>query len=247
VLLPLTLPPLSRREKPRGQTHQTRQARPAGRERGAMGRSDEAAALVGATVTAKAADEAVKAVGRGASSASSPTPLPPEDLAAAALAAPAEKPDPKRARRRARLDAACATVFRTKLLRQFAALTYKNRESSSERGLKPPTPPPTPPPPDRETQRRRPLTLAQNKTILLQHQTKQCSSRGAPAAPPPSGSSHPLSSSSWPWSCASPWKPTRARSPVPAPRPRPPPVTWRRFQTARKTCTTWTSPGGYPA
>lgn len=37
--------------------------------------------------------------------------------------------DARLAKRRSRLDAACAAVFRTKLLRQFAALSYKNRES----------------------------------------------------------------------------------------------------------------------
>jgi len=82
-----------------------------------MGRSDEAGAAASAAAPAMA--EPVKP------QQSSPPepPGPPTPTASSSSSV---------ARRRARLDGACAAIFRTKLLRQFAALLYKNRESLVE-------------------------------------------------------------------------------------------------------------------
>ena len=85
-----------------------------------MGRSAEAGAVVATASAATPADAAMEAVKPGSSGAP-PAPasgLPPRGGPASSSHS---------ARRRARVDAACAAVFRTKLLRQFAALLYKNR------------------------------------------------------------------------------------------------------------------------
>jgi hypothetical protein len=82
-----------------------------------MGRTDEAVAApeeaAAAAVVAAGAQETMKKEGEGPAEASR-----------------AREKDARLARRRARVDAAAACVFRTKLLRQFAALMYKNRESN---------------------------------------------------------------------------------------------------------------------
>lgn len=85
-----------------------------------MGRTDEKAVATGAPEAAAAAageqqtmeKEEAAAGERGLPPGPAPSP---------------QREDARLAERRARLDAACATVFRTKLLRQFAALMYKNR------------------------------------------------------------------------------------------------------------------------
>lgn len=84
-----------------------------------MGRSAEVAGAVTATAAAGMASAVVKetkspAAGPGERGENGP-------------AAGARPPPPPPGLAARRLDAACAAIFRTKLLRQFAALMYKNR------------------------------------------------------------------------------------------------------------------------
>jgi len=80
-----------------------------------MGRTDAAVAVATGAPEAAAAAEARQKEGGPPGGEVAPAPPPPREE------------DARLAKRRARVDAACAAVFRTRLLRQFAALLYKNR------------------------------------------------------------------------------------------------------------------------